>query len=167
MDTQRWQRVAAIFDEAIEAAADARAALIADRCGGDEQLQREVEKLVAADQRAASFDSGAESARGEVAADWLLADEETIATGECVGAWRALRELGRGGMGVVMLAERAGAGFEQRAALKLIKRGMDSDAVQSRFRRERQILARLQHPHIAYLIDGGVAADGRPYFAME
>ncbi len=78
-----------------------------------------------------------------------------------------LRELGRGGMGVVLLAERADGQFEQRAALKIIKRGMDSDAVQARFRRERQILARLEHPHIARLLDGGIADDGRPYFAME
>ncbi len=70
-------------------------------------------------------------------------------------------------MGVVWLAERADGAFEQRAALKLIKRGMDTDAVQARFLRERRILARLEHPHIAHLLDGGIAADGRPYFAME
>ncbi len=70
-------------------------------------------------------------------------------------------------MGVVMLAERIDGQFEQRVALKLIKRGMDSEAVLGRFLRERQILARLSHPNIARLLDGGLSADGRPYFVME
>src|SRR5262249_49122110 len=84
-----------------------------------------------------------------------------------VGPWRLVRRLGDGGMGVVWLAERADGQFEQGAALKLIKRGMDSDAGLARFLRERRILGRLQHPRIAHLLDGGIAADGRPYFAME
>ncbi|HZX92789.1 MAG TPA: protein kinase, partial [Rudaea sp.] len=84
-----------------------------------------------------------------------------------IGPWRLVSKLGSGGMGVVWLAERADGQFEQRAAIKLIKRGMDSEAVLKRFLRERQILARLVHPHIAHLLDGGISADGRPYFAME
>ncbi|HST29049.1 MAG TPA: serine/threonine-protein kinase, partial [Rudaea sp.] len=110
---------------------------------------------------------GADSARGAAAADWADADDSSFGEDQRIGPWRVLRELGRGGMGVVCLAERADSAFEQRAALKLVKRGMDSDAVLARFLRERQILARLEHPHIAHLIDGGIAADGRPYFAME
>ena len=78
-----------------------------------------------------------------------------------------VRELARGGMGVVYLAERADGQFEQRVALKLIKRGMDSDEIHRRFLAERQILARLSHPHIARLLDGGVSAEGQPYFAIE
>ncbi|MCH9650232.1 MAG: serine/threonine-protein kinase [Deltaproteobacteria bacterium] len=84
-----------------------------------------------------------------------------------VGPYRVLRELGRGGMGVVYLAERVEGGFEQRVALKLVKRGMDSEAILERFLRERQILARLEHPGIARLLDGGLTADDQPYFAME
>jgi eukaryotic-like serine/threonine-protein kinase len=87
--------------------------------------------------------------------------------GSLVGPYRILRELARGGMGAVYLAERADGQFEQRVALKLIKRGMDSDDIHRRFLGERQILARLSHPHIARLLDGGVSADGQPYFAME
>jgi serine/threonine-protein kinase len=87
--------------------------------------------------------------------------------GTVVGPYRILRELARGGMGAVYLAERADGQFEQRVALKLIKRGMDSDEIHRRFLAERQILARLSHPHIARLLDGGVSADDRPYFAME
>ena len=84
-----------------------------------------------------------------------------------IGAYRIVRELGRGGMGTVFLAVRADAQFEQRVAIKLIKRGMDSDAVLQRFRHERQILAGLDHPNIARLLDGGSTPDGLPYFVME
>ena len=84
-----------------------------------------------------------------------------------VGPYRLLRELGRGGMGVVYLAERAEGGFAQRVVIKLIKRGMDSDAILRRFLRERQILAGLEHVNVARLLDGGVTDDGQPYFAME
>jgi eukaryotic-like serine/threonine-protein kinase len=84
-----------------------------------------------------------------------------------IGPYRVVRELARGGMGVVYLAERADGQFEQRVALKLVKRGMDSDEIHRRFLAERQILARLDHPHIARLLDGGVSAEGQPYFAIE
>jgi tetratricopeptide (TPR) repeat protein len=102
----------------------------------------------------------------------FLADPEADQTvadlrGTLIGRYRLLEEIGRGGMGAVWLAERADGQFEQRVALKLIKRGMDSDEILARFLRERQILARLEHPDIARLLDGGVSADGRPYFVME
>jgi len=84
-----------------------------------------------------------------------------------VGPYRLVEEVGRGGMGTVWLAERADGQFEQRVALKLIKRGMDSDEILSRFLRERQILARLEHPNIGRLLDGGMSDEGRPYFVME
>jgi tetratricopeptide (TPR) repeat protein/predicted Ser/Thr protein kinase len=87
--------------------------------------------------------------------------------GALIGPYRLLRELGQGGMGVVYLAERADGQFEQRVALKLIKRGMDSDDILRRFLGERQVLARLSHAHIARLLDGGITAEGQPYFAME
>ena len=169
MDTQRWQRVSAIFDEAVDAARDVRAELLDRQCAGDAELRREVEALLAADAAAAlGFDQGVDLARSAVAADWADDDDsQSVRPGDRIGPWRLIEEIGRGGMGVVWLAERADGQFEQRAALKLIKRGMDSEAVQARFLRERQILARLQHPHIAHLLDGGIAEDGRPYFAME
>jgi serine/threonine-protein kinase len=84
-----------------------------------------------------------------------------------VGPYLIVRELARGGMGAVYLAERADGQFEHRVALKLIKRGMDSDEINRRFLAERQILARLNHPHIARFYDGGMTADGEPWFAME
>ena len=99
----------------------------------------------------------------------LLEVEDRVASleGARVGPYRVLRELARGGMGAVYLAERADGQFEQRVALKLIKRGMDSDEIHRRFLAERQILARLGHRHIARLLDGGVTADAQPWFAME
>src|SRR5262249_21211393 len=87
--------------------------------------------------------------------------------GTIVGRYRLIEELGHGGIGSVWLAERADGQFEQRVALKLIRRGMDTEDILARFLRERQILAHLTHPNIARLLDGGVSDDGRPYFVME
>ncbi|HTI96707.1 MAG TPA: serine/threonine-protein kinase [Rudaea sp.] len=169
MDTQRWQRIGSIFDEVAEASASERDDLLVRLCGDDAALRLEVERLLAADARGTHFERGTHSARASAAAEWADAADVDVDVDKDsrIGSWRLLRELGRGGMGVVWLAERADGQFQQHAGLKLIKRGMDSDAVRARFLRERQILARLEHPHIAHLIDGGIAADGRPYFAME
>jgi len=97
----------------------------------------------------------------------LVERESHDLAGTLVGRYRLIREIGRGGMGAVWLAERADGQFEQFVAVKLVKRGMDSDEILARFLRERQILARLNHPNIARLLDGGVGADGMPYFVME
>jgi non-specific serine/threonine protein kinase/serine/threonine-protein kinase len=87
--------------------------------------------------------------------------------GPRVGSYTLIREIGSGGMGTVYLAVRHDDAFEKRVAIKILKRGMDSDSIVRRFRNERQILASLQHPYIAGLLDGGTTADGLPYFAME
>ena len=87
--------------------------------------------------------------------------------GQQLGAYKIVREIGRGGMGAVYLAEQTEKYFQRRAAVKLIKRGMDTDAVVRRFRQERQILAALNSPYIARLFDGGTTAVGLPYFVME
>ncbi len=84
-----------------------------------------------------------------------------------IGVFALLRPLGRDGMGEVWLAERRDGAFVHQVALKLLKRGMDSDAVIARFVQDRRLLAELNHPHIARFIDGGVSAEGRLYFAME
>ena len=96
-----------------------------------------------------------------------LEQDEGLPLGSRVGPYRLIDELGRGGMAVVYLAERADGAFTQQVALKIVKRGIDTDDVLSRFRQERQILAALAHDNIARLFDGGVAPDGRPYLAME
>src|SRR6202008_667740 len=87
--------------------------------------------------------------------------------GSRIGAYRIGREIGRGGMGAVYLAARADGEFEKDVAIKVLKRGTDTDEIVRRFRSERQILARLEHPNIARLIDAGSTEDGLPYFVME
>lgn len=98
--------------------------------------------------------------------DWMEPAESPL-VGRRFGAYRIEREIGRGGMGAVYLAERADGAYAQRAAIKLVKRGMDTDLVLGRFHAERQILASLEHPNIARLLDGGTMPDGGPYFVME
>src|SRR5690606_12909556 len=93
--------------------------------------------------------------------------EVGLPAGTLVGPYRVVGEAGRGGMGVVYRARRADGAFEKTVALKLVKRGMDTDEVLARFRRERQVLAALDHPGIARLLDGGAAERGRPYLVME
>ena len=97
-------------------------------------------------------------------ATWAGAEEWA---GRRIGPYSIVRELGRGGMGAVYLAERADGQYQHRVALKLIKRGMDTEQVLTRFRSERQILASLDHPNIARLLDGGSTDQGLPFFAME
>src|SRR5690606_35010649 len=126
-----------------------------------------VESLLAADEGATGF---LETPIDEFAATLIrgatgVAGE--LEPGTRVGPYRVVRVVGRGGMGAVDLADRDDGQFEQRVALKLIRRGTDTREAIGRFLRERQILARLEHPHIARLLDGGVTDDGRPFFAME
>ncbi len=166
MDSERWRRISAVFDQVVEALPAQRTALLDLSCNGDDELRLEVQSLLDADAAGDALDRHAPKLRNAVAVEWAR-DLEAATGGSIIGSWRVIRELGRGGMGVVLLAERVDGQFEQRVALKLVKRGMDSDAVLTRFLRERQILARLSHPNIARLIDGGLSGEGRPYFVME
>lgn len=170
---ERWSRIDALFTRALEVDARERDGFLDRACGEDTLLREALDELLAAD-------AAAERELGEHAADFAggLVDDlwagiaagtegEDLPPGSRVGPYRVERELGRGGMGRVYLAERADEHFEKRVALKLVKRGMDTDEVLRRFRQERQILAGLEHPGIARLLDGGVAPDGRPYLVME
>jgi eukaryotic-like serine/threonine-protein kinase len=140
---------------ALELQGREREAFLETACAGDEALRQTVERLLAAHDRAAGFLETPASA---------LEDD---LRGQPIGSYRVQREIGRGGMGTVYLAERADGAFLHRVAIKIIKRGMDSEAVLRHFRNERQILATLEHPHIARLLDGGSTAAGTPYFVME
>ncbi len=139
----------------------------------DPELALAVENLLAADSAAGESFLGdavagfAPSLMQEALGTAAANGQEGHVEGTIVGPYRLRALLGRGGMGEVWEAERADGQFEQVVALKLLKRGMDSAAVLTRFLRERQILARLEHPNIARLLDGGVAADGRPYLVLE
>jgi serine/threonine protein kinase/TolB-like protein/Flp pilus assembly protein TadD len=166
VNTLRWLRAGEVFDQVFAAPAAQRAPLLDDLCGDDASLKQIVNSMLNDEDSAQAFEQVAAAIvqQGTVTSA-ATGGEQT--ENVRVGPWRLVRRLGDGGMGVVWLAERADGQFEQHVALKLIKRGMDSEAVLARFLRERQILARLQHPRIAHLLDGGIAADGRPYFAME
>jgi tetratricopeptide (TPR) repeat protein len=163
----RWRAVEAALDAALQARPEERPALLERLCGDDADLRREVESLLAAHADAEGFlATSAESFAAPIVVA-AAAREPNDRPGQIVGRYRLLEAIGRGGMGIVWLAERADGQFEQKVALKLIKRGMDSAEILARFLRERQILARLEHPNIARLLDGGVSEDGRPYFVME
>jgi non-specific serine/threonine protein kinase/serine/threonine-protein kinase len=158
---ETYGRAKEIFLHALEAPEGARAALVAARCGGDEALRREVEALLFSEQEGAGF-------LDRTPLPPLPADgEEEPAPPPRVGPYRIVGEIGRGGMGSVYLAERADDTYAGRVAVKLVRRGMDTEDILRRFRTERQILASLQHPNIARLLDGGTTEDGRPYFVME
>ena len=119
-----------LFDRLIDMPDDEREVVIARLCDDDAE---ELRALLAADAAGDAMEQRAPRCRDAVAADWAREHESALPSNSVIGSWRILRELGRGGMGAVMLVERADGQFEQRAALKLIKRGMDSDAVLTRF----------------------------------
>jgi serine/threonine protein kinase/tetratricopeptide (TPR) repeat protein len=164
MTADRWERLNEIFHAALALDAADRAALLDSACAGDQPLRTEVERLIAAHERAGRFIELPAIASGD---EWPDAEPDAPLPGRRFGPYGIVREIGRGGMGAVYLAERADGQYQQRAAIKLIKRGMDTDLVLRRFRAERQILASLEHPNIARLLDGGTADDGRPYLVME
>jgi serine/threonine protein kinase/predicted Zn-dependent protease len=157
----QWQRVKNILADALERPSpEERTAYLKGSCGNDTTLMREVEALLA--QSTQNLDQ--------------LADNTPMAftrqapaqpTGRRIGTYEIVREIGRGGMGAVYLARRADGQFEKNVAIKLLKRGTDTDEILRRFQAERQILARLDHPNIARLLDAGTTDDGLPYFVME
>jgi len=158
----QWSEIEALFAEAYEQPEETRARWL-EREGGkhtqDPAVRAEVAGLFAA------FDAGFLS-QG-VALVSHEAATESLPAGERLGPWRLLHPLGSGGMGEVYAAERADGAYEQQVALKLLKRGLDTNAVLKRFLRERRILGSLSHPNIARLLDAGAAPDGRPYLVME
>ncbi|MGV3709553.1 MAG: protein kinase domain-containing protein, partial [Gemmatimonas sp.] len=164
MQPQLWERVKSIFNDALAVDPDARATLVEQASHGDAELRRHVMSLLAAHDDATEFlETPAVALIGEPPP---LRDFSPPAR-DRIGPYRLLHEIGRGGMGAVFLATRDDGQFAQRVAVKLIKRGMDTDDIVARFRRERQIVAALEHPNIARLLDGGSTDDGVPYFVME
>jgi serine/threonine-protein kinase len=158
-----WTAVRALFEELVELPESERAARLA--AAADPEVRARVERLLAADSEAGRF---METPAAVLAVDmWTDQSPPPEPLPERIGVFRIVGRLGRGGMGDVLLGERADGAFEQKVAIKLLRRGMDSEEVLARFARERRILARLEHPHIARLLDGGITDDGRPYFVME
>lgn len=163
-DGARHERLKALFREALEQSEATRDRWLAQSCADEPELLVELRRLLGA--RAATDNFLSDGALG-LLGKWLPDTQPAAATGSTVGAYRLLRLLGEGGMGRVYLAERADGQFQQQVALKLIRAEFATPELHQRFLRERETLARLAHPHIASLHDGGVAADGAPYFTLE
>jgi len=174
MTPERWRRITEIFHAARERGATAEALLLDEACAGDRTLRSEVEALLGADREAA--------ASGEPSLAGMLGPEDTGATlaatseaptttpaqvGAAFGPYRVTGTLGEGGMGVVYLAERDDGQFLRTVAIKRVGMAVARADVLRRFRDERRILAQLQHPNIASLLDAGVDAAGLPYLVME
>jgi serine/threonine-protein kinase len=159
MTGERWSRVEAVFAEAVALPPSRREASLSRACGGDLELRREVESLLAADEQAEDF-----LARPALSAP---AHEAASLVGHTVGRYRLEEKLGEGGQGTVYLAARADEVYQQKVAVKVLDHGADRADLIARFRAERQILASLDHPGIARLLDGGATEDGRPYLVME
>ena len=158
----RWAEVAALFDRLVDLPPADREAQLA-KSGADAAVQQQVRQMLAALDSEPSFLEQSPSLEPTDAGD--AAAYSSLATGAPVGAFVIDRLIGRGGMGEVYLAHRAGAGFAQQVALKLVR--PEAAARMAQFENERRILAGLEHPGIARLIDGGLTPDGRPYMAME
>ena len=145
-----------------------RGAVIARACAGDEELRHQVESLLqSAVDASPLFEVPALNTPGASEALAEATGIEAARIGTLVGPYRIVRELGHGGMGSVYLAERADGEFEQHVAIKFVAGGVLNDVLSRRFREERRILATLDHPNIARLLDGGTTADGLPYVVME
>lgn len=152
------------FDAVVDLPPPERAAVLDEMCAGDAAMREELESLLAADARTDSF---GEQPAFIIPEDLLSEEAEESLAGRRFGVYEIIREIGRGGLGAVYLAARADDEYRKEVALKLIRRGLDTDDILQRFRNERQILAQLDHPNIARLLDGGTSEAGLPYFIME
>ncbi len=161
MKPQDWQKIKEVFNEAVELSPAERDDFLRSKFNGDEEMRHEVGKMLVFADEETSTD------KLEKNAFEMLTDGKALKIPERIGDYRIIREIGRGGMGAVYEAVRETENFTHRAALKIIKRGMDTDAIVSRFRFEQKILASLEHPNIAHFLDGGMTADGLPFYAME
>ncbi len=156
--SERWNRLEQVFAEALALPTAARSEYLERACGGDHDLRSEIDGLLRSHAAPGVLDNAPNASDA-------VAPLPSLAAGACLGPWRIDKLIGRGGMGEVYLAARADAAFEQRAALKLLR--YEAAGEMHRFHAERRILAKLEHPRIARLLDGGMAADGRPYTVME
>lgn len=163
MTPERWKQIETIFTSAVELEGDDRISYLDEACGDDMNLRQEVESLL----NDAGDDEAAFSTIVMDAAEALVVGERTGLVGKRIGPYRVTGAVGHGGMAEVYKAVRDDEQFEQVVAIKVVRRGMVNDAMLVRFRYERQILASLNHPNIAKLLDGGTTDDGMPFFVME
>lgn len=173
LELSDWSRLDRLLHQALALDAHGRAAVVEDLRRSDPALADSLEALLA-DPAAATFSSGSAPTRPSSPGVNALGEVDAAALQPStrIGPYRVVREIGRGGMATVFLAERADGAFDQAVALKIMRLGVGTGAADdkeliARFLQERQILARLEHPNVARLIDGGFTPNGRPYLAME
>jgi len=157
---EKWDQVKELFALALEKEPAERSRFLCQACSGDDRLRAEIESLLA------SFD-GADTFLEDCPAADLLAEESSAIAGKKIGAYRIVREIGRGGMAVVYLGERDDQSYRKQVAIKMVRPGIDTKQILHRFCNERQTLAALDHPNIVKLLDGGSTEDGLPYLVME
>jgi eukaryotic-like serine/threonine-protein kinase len=162
MNPEEWVRVKGLFEEALAVPATQREQWLIAQCP-DEEVRREACSLLSVYEEAPEF---LDEEAGDGVGELLLEAMDPEQAGQQIGPYRTVREIGRGGMGVVYEAVREGD-FPQRVAIKLVRPEWSNQALVERFRYERRILARLEHPGIARLLDGGATEEGAPYFVME
>ena len=162
MNPERWQQVRELLDRAIAAPQEERSGLLETACAGDAELRSEVESLLRSHQQA-----GTEFLKKAALDVGVGVLDEGYRIGRRVGVYRLTEKIGQGGMGDVYRAERADGQYDKQVAVKFVRAGTDTAAILDRFRNERQVLASLDHPNIARLIDGGTTEDGVPYLVME
>ena len=169
LSPERFRAVRDLFDEALTTPPDERGAMLDRHCAGDRALREEVESLLSALDRAS--DEWEESGARQLAGDAMRAAgawfSDPLAPQTRLGAYVVTRKVGEGGMGAVYEAVRDDETYEGRVAIKTLGRGLADPTLTRRLIRERQILARLQHPNIATLLDGGTTEHGLPYLVME
>src|SRR5215510_8158795 len=176
MNADRWRRIEELFDKALDCPPTDRTAFLDRACADDPTLKTEVTRLLALHEKAP--DSFLNTPVLQMAEGITVSDAgaRTLESNERnpdwepqshIGSYELIREIGRGGMGVVYLARRADDQYQKQVAIKLLRGGLENDDIIRRFRNERQILAGLDHPNIAHFLEGGATSDGKPYYVME
>ncbi len=165
-DGENWQRVEELFFGCEGLSDEARHRFLDQECGANQALRQQVERLLAADQSAGDRFEDIVQRAALVEVEPETAARPSAAP-TAIGPYRLVEVLGEGGMGTVYLAERADGAFVQRVAIKVVKGGLVGPSIERRFQQERQILARLEHPAVARLLDGGTTPEGLPYLVME
>ncbi len=164
MQNEKWEKIIEVFNSALDEKESERRAFVEMQMNGeDEDALQEVLELLSSHEESEDF---IEEPPSELAAE-VFENGNRSSIGKTIGVYKIEKEIGHGGMGTVFLATRSDKEFDQKVAIKLLKRGMDTDAIILRFRYERQILAELNHPNIARLLDGGTTKNGLPYFVLE
>ena len=171
MEQHQWETINEILDTALELQKEKRAAYIEKECEGDQKLKQTVTELLNSIEKSDTegFLEGAEAYPRQLAADFSISDQpsQSVLIGKTIGKYKILELIGHGGMGSVFLTERIDDAYHKKIALKVLRRGMDTPSNIARFQRERNILATMDHPNIARLLDGGVTDHGLPYLVME